>query len=210
MEITKAAETLGISLPATKQDIKSAYRTLAHFCHPDKGGKSEKFMEIEEAYRVLQASPEAHKDLKERVTHTVDGKALSDLGNGFPLYVSAKTCETCSGNGYIILHEKKVVNCQSCKGTGLKRLDCKYCNGTGKIKEKHRCVRCKGTGDFFPRNNSQGLPFFMFFGDACPVCCGTGLGHKETEETLAMVCDECKGIGEIKLFNAVLPRGLLR
>jgi len=45
---------LGISKTATEDEIKKAYRKLAHQYHPDKpGGDEQKFKEINEAYQVL-------------------------------------------------------------------------------------------------------------------------------------------------------------
>jgi DnaJ-class molecular chaperone len=45
--------TLGISKNATPDEIKKAYRKLASVHHPDKGGDTKLFQEIEEAYRIL-------------------------------------------------------------------------------------------------------------------------------------------------------------
>lgn len=45
---------LGVNKKASKEEIKSAFRKLAHKYHPDKGGTDEsKFKEITEAYAVL-------------------------------------------------------------------------------------------------------------------------------------------------------------
>jgi molecular chaperone DnaJ len=44
---------LGVSKEASKEDIKKAFRKLAHEHHPDKGGNQEKFKEVSEAYSVL-------------------------------------------------------------------------------------------------------------------------------------------------------------
>ena len=44
---------LGLAKGTTADEIKRAYRKLAHEHHPDKGGNQEKFKEINEAYQVL-------------------------------------------------------------------------------------------------------------------------------------------------------------
>lgn len=46
-------QILGVQKNATQDDIKKAYRRLAHQHHPDKGGNEAKFKEVSEAYRVL-------------------------------------------------------------------------------------------------------------------------------------------------------------
>lgn len=49
--------TLGINKTATAEELKRAYRKLASLHHPDKGGDTKRFQQIEEAYRTL-SNPE--------------------------------------------------------------------------------------------------------------------------------------------------------
>ena len=46
-------KVLNIDKKSSLKDIKKAYRKLAIFYHPDKGGDENKFKEISEAYEVL-------------------------------------------------------------------------------------------------------------------------------------------------------------
>jgi DnaJ-class molecular chaperone len=45
--------TLGVSKTATPDEIKRAFRKLASQHHPDKGGDTQKFQEIQAAYDTL-------------------------------------------------------------------------------------------------------------------------------------------------------------
>src|SRR3990167_4626558 len=50
-------QTLGVPKSASAEEIKRAYRKLAHQYHPDKGGgNEEKFKAASEAYQVLSDS----------------------------------------------------------------------------------------------------------------------------------------------------------
>ncbi|OHA62641.1 MAG: molecular chaperone DnaJ [Candidatus Wildermuthbacteria bacterium RIFCSPHIGHO2_01_FULL_45_20] len=46
-------QILGVTKESSQEDIKKAYRKLAHQYHPDKGGDEKKFKEVSEAYQVL-------------------------------------------------------------------------------------------------------------------------------------------------------------
>jgi len=72
---------LGISKSASKDEVKTAFRKLAHLYHPDKGGGNEaKFKEVSEAYTVLS-------DDKKRQQYDTFGSADNmggaNYGGGF-------------------------------------------------------------------------------------------------------------------------------
>lgn len=70
-------EVLGVSKSASADEIKRAYRKLAHKYHPDKGeGDDAKFKEAGEAYEVL-------KDQKKRAAYDQFGHAAAANGAGF-------------------------------------------------------------------------------------------------------------------------------
>ena len=48
-------DTLGVTKSATPDEIKRAYRKLASQHHPDKGGDTAKFQQVEEAYKIGRA-----------------------------------------------------------------------------------------------------------------------------------------------------------
>lgn len=67
-------EVLGVPRNATKDDIKKAYRKLAHKYHPDKSsGDEKKFKEASEAYQILQ-------DDKKRAEYDTYGRTFSGGG----------------------------------------------------------------------------------------------------------------------------------
>lgn len=72
-------KTLGVEKSATADEIKKAFRKIAHQYHPDKGGgeeASKKFKEASEAYSVLS-------DEKKRQQYDTFGQAGPGAGSGF-------------------------------------------------------------------------------------------------------------------------------
>ncbi len=72
---------LGVDKNATQEDIKKAFRSLAHKHHPDKGGDEKRFKEINEAYQVL-----SNKEKREQYDNfggTFEGQGTGDYGAGF-------------------------------------------------------------------------------------------------------------------------------
>ena len=63
---------LGVGKTATADEIKRAYRKLASQHHPDKGGDTAKFQQIEEAYRTL-GDPEKRAEYDNPQVHVRHG-----------------------------------------------------------------------------------------------------------------------------------------
>lgn len=76
---------LGVEKSASEEDIKKAYRKLAHQHHPDKaGGNSDKFKEINEAYQVLSNKEKRTQyDRYGRVFDGQPGGGANPFANGF-------------------------------------------------------------------------------------------------------------------------------
>ncbi len=73
---------LGINKGASEEDVKKAFRKLAHKYHPDKGGDEKKFKEISEAYKVL--SSKEKRAQYDRFGRVFDGGQQAGGGfNGF-------------------------------------------------------------------------------------------------------------------------------
>lgn len=79
---------LGVERTATADDIKRAYRRLASQHHPDRGGDTAKFQEIQEAYSVLgdvQKRSE-HDNPRQRVHVNMAGPGDFDLDSLFQMF----------------------------------------------------------------------------------------------------------------------------
>ncbi|MCK6462894.1 MAG: molecular chaperone DnaJ [Candidatus Pacebacteria bacterium] len=71
-------ELLGVSRNASKEDIKKAYRKLAHKYHPDNktSGDEKKFKEVSEAYQILQ-------DDQKRADYDTYGRTFDGGAGGY-------------------------------------------------------------------------------------------------------------------------------
>lgn len=78
-------ETLGVAKGASADEIKKAYRKLAHQYHPDKGGGNpEKFKEVNEAYQVLSDSTKRSQYDQYGQTFEQAGRNGGGFGGGNP------------------------------------------------------------------------------------------------------------------------------
>lgn len=75
-------EILGVPKNSSKDEIKKAYRKLAHQYHPDKaGGNAEKFKEVNEAYQVL--SDDTKRSQYDQFGRTFEGGGAGPGFGGF-------------------------------------------------------------------------------------------------------------------------------
>lgn len=74
---------LGVSKNATQDEIKKAYRKLATQHHPDKGGNTSKFQEIQGAYATL-SDPQKRAEVDNPGPQMGSGGFSFHMGGGFP------------------------------------------------------------------------------------------------------------------------------
>ncbi len=201
---------LDVPKSASTDDIKKAFRKLAHKYHPDKkGGDAEKFKEASEAYSVLS-------DEKKRAEYDSYGRVFSDgsggqgpfggfdfsgfSGQGFEGFDLGDIFGDIFGGGperskrgRDISVDLELPFAESIFGVERKILlaktsKCDSCGGSGAVKGAgmQTCTTCNGRGKIHETKRS----FFGSFSavTTCSVCNGRGQVPKEK-------CHTCRGLG---------------
>jgi len=84
-------EILGVDKDANESEIKKAYRVLSLKCHPDRGGDTKRFQEINEAYGTL-SDPDKKQQYDAQLnggmhfTHMQGGDEFGDINNIFSMF----------------------------------------------------------------------------------------------------------------------------
>ncbi|MGK2848960.1 MAG: molecular chaperone DnaJ [Minisyncoccota bacterium] len=216
-------DVLGVSKGATDDEIKKAFRTLAHRYHPDKsGGDEKKFKEINEAYQVLSDQEKRRQyDQFGQTFHGNNGNGPSaGQGGGFDFSGSGFEdifTDFFGGNrtggrtrsGADIQVDVEITFAEMVSGIKKevylrKFARCDACHGTGGkpgSKEK-TCVGCQGAGQV--RRMTQTI-FGAFEQMAiCEQCHGRGKTYEE-------VCSTCRGATRIQKEEQVtidIPAGI--
>ncbi len=214
---------LGVSRDSSKEDIKKAYRNLAHKFHPDKGGDEQKFKEINEAYQVLS-------DDQKRRQYDAYGAAGSETASGFDFGEFWRGAG--SGLGFdfgfgdiedifedlfeeeptdafagpakrrdihidLEIPLRDVFKIQKESLTLLRWTTCQRCQGKGGEPGTgfQECFSCRGTGRVQQIKR-------IFFGSitrmgVCPECRGEGNKPK-------VPCNVCRGEGRIRQEEEVM------
>lgn len=154
---------LGLEPDATSEEVKRAYRKLAHELHPDKNGDEasvEKFKEITNAYRTLSnaAKRRRYDDERRRTanpTRPWTGPPRRERGSDLR-YRLEVTLETGVRGGRERVEVPRKRACDVCHGAGAEKVErgnvpppCRDCDGAGRIIAGPRtrpCDRCRGRG----------------------------------------------------------------
>ncbi|MHB8860164.1 MAG: molecular chaperone DnaJ [Minisyncoccota bacterium] len=209
---------LGVDKKATQDDIKKAFRKLAHKHHPDKGGSDDKFKEITEAYSILsdekkrreydaygQSFPGGNPGAGSNGQNPFGGFDFSgfqqggaefDFGDIFGDIFGRGGHQARAPRGRDISIDLEIPFKDAAFGTERTVLigkvsTCNVCRGTGGKPgtELETCKTCNGSGSIHEvRNTVFGQ---MASTRACTVCEGTGKIPKEK-------CTTCKGHGVLR------------
>jgi molecular chaperone DnaJ len=223
--------TLGVSKSASAEDIKKAYRKLAHQYHPDKGnGNSEKFKEVSEAYQVLS-------DPNKRSQYDQFGSTFQGGRGGFNPQDFAQGFGFGGNGGFNVEFEdafdifsdmfsggrrrpprERGVDLEMDlslsfdeavfgieKEISLEKKDaCQKCNGSGGEpgSKISTCPKCHGTGQI--KSSRRTIFGVMQTVATCDKCDGGG-------KVPDRVCIECKGAGSkrrVKNIKVKIPAGV--
>ncbi len=226
-------EILGVSKSASEEEIKKAYRALAHKYHPDKkGGDEKKFKEVNEAYQAL--SNKEKRAQYDGFGRTFEGAApgggagfdfsgfsgfggqdfdASDIfegmfsGFGFGGTATRRRAREKRGQDIQVIEE---ITLEDAFRGAEKTIEfhafvsCGACNGKGYGKNAE-LVTCKTcNGKGEIREEHRTFLGNMVQARACPACHGEGKTPKER-------CPECRGEGKVKERKSVsfrIPAGV--
>lgn len=158
MNAKEAYKVLGVNSDTSFEKIKEKYHKLLLKHHPDKGGNSEIFCKINEAFKVIQNKPE-----RTSKPDSDDSMSTIDIFKSFlKTHIQSKffkeykdlylTLEEMYTGKIIKINMTKYIDCEKC----IKSM-CQYCSGAGKIKHSililgmkqyiyTECESCDGFG----------------------------------------------------------------
>lgn len=216
---------LGVEKGASKDDVKKAFRKLAHKYHPDKkGGDETKFKEINEAYSVL--SNDKKRSEYDTYGATFDGAGPArgqgfggfsgfegfageefDLGDIFGDFFSAGRSHKKRGRDISvdleISFEDSIFGIER-KMLLTKTSTCNICSGTGSKpgSSMKTCTSCNGMGQV--RETRQSMFGTFATTHDCETC--RGMGKVPSER-----CNSCAGLGVVKGQSEItiqIPAGI--
>lgn len=212
---------LGVSRNASQEEIKKAYRRLAHQYHPDKaGGDEKKFKEINEAYQVLS---DKHKRAQyDRFGRVFEGSSGQWQGRDNPFWGHGGPFEGFDPNNFSAdFGDLNDIFDLFFEGLGVKRKKRTYKRGADiqldlditleeafvggeksiKIKTLVKCSECAGKG-YDPDAGTE----------QCTACAGQGEIRESNTTffgnfTRIRECAQCLGAGSVPKSVCNLCRG---
>jgi molecular chaperone DnaJ len=212
-------KTLGLGRNASDEDIKTAYRKLAHKYHPDKaGGDEQKFKKINEAYQVL--SNKEKRRQYDQFGQVFEGGAgqtganpfqgfnwnvdfggadfgdIGGIGDIFETFFGGQRTKRQSRNRGADLEMIREITLEEAV-LGLKvelnfetKVECEKCRGKGYDVSKGT-TKCKVCGGSGRIKNIRNTILGSFYQESvCPECKGKGVIPEE-------YCEACKAKGTI-------------
>jgi molecular chaperone DnaJ len=221
-------EVLGVDKKASQDEIKKAYRKMAHKHHPDKkGGDEAKFKEINEAYQTLSdESKRQQYDQFGSSYQQAGGQGFSGFGgqgsNGFQGFdfqgsgfedifsdfFGRSQASSRQKSGSDIAMDLEIDFEEMAKGVSkkikvYKKVQCSKCEGTGaKNKNTKECAQCGGSGQVKKTRQT----FFGSFSqvEVCDKCRGKGRIPEQN-------CSNCGGDGIVRDYEEIeinIPAGM--
>ncbi|MFV2014333.1 MAG: DnaJ domain-containing protein, partial [Candidatus Heimdallarchaeota archaeon] len=155
--------TLKLTNQATNDEIKKAYRKLAHLHHPDKNlsdNAKQTFQEIQDAYQILTDTQQKqgydNNSYHGRYYNAFQfnfkkGKSGYEEHLNINTEIEITLSDIYTNKNKTFTYSRNVT-CKQCKGTGFEPNDnwseCLFCSGHGTINGK-KCKYCKGTGKLY-------------------------------------------------------------
>lgn len=221
---------LGVAKNASQDEIKKAYRKLAHTHHPDKqGGNETKFKEINEAYSVLG-------DQTKRRQYDQFGHSFQSGGNGqqgfggfdfsqfngqgfdfggsnfedlFTDIFTGGRGRTREARGADVQVDVEISFEEMVRGVKKNiplrtHITCTHCHGTGGKpgSKETTCASCQGHGQIRKEMRTMLGVFAQM--QRCDACHGRGKTYAET-------CTSCHGSGRVKEereLTVTIPAGI--
>lgn len=184
-------EILGVKKNATAEEIKKAFRQLAHKYHPDKGGGDEKkFKEINEAYQVLG-------NTEKRKQYDQFGQSFSGAGPGGMNWQDFARAQ--QQGGFDFSQGFQGANFDFGDIGDIEDLFSGIFGGSfrqgGKNKRSRagRDIQLELTIDFFEAVFGTKKTITIERDDICSVCQGSGAKPGSEVKT----CQQCQGRGQI-------------
>ena len=209
-------QILGVAKDASQDEIKKAYRKLAHKHHPDKGGEEKKFKELNEAYQVL--SDKDKRTQYDRFGSVFEGAGAGPASQGFEwawgkpgadfefdfgnfsdvvedFFGFGRTKKRREKKGKDIeadieISLEETLQPQEREISIYKLIACARCQGMGAEPgtKIQECFSCRGTGEVQQIRRTILGSFTQWA--VCPECSGEG---RKPEKP----CNVCKGDGRI-------------